>query len=165
LASRSLSPASSHDICRPARGQAQSLRNSVHLLQNHDLECAIASEHVYSHVAFIVSGEQKINSRISYSQIANAYLRKEGRQNRFRKYQRLFGGRHAQAKASFEQKEDRRRGPRLRSAGHRIKRRRFTRTPWKAAKEFRQTMQIEEKSSIEQTCENHRRRVLQSVSG
>src|SRR5438874_7038303 len=103
-------------------------------LQDQNLERAIPSEHVNAYIAFIVSGEQKINARISYSQIANAYLGKEGRQNRLRKNQRLFGSRYAQAETSFEQKKDRCRGPRLGSAGYRIKCRRFTGAPGKTAK-------------------------------
>src|SRR6266516_5582906 len=91
LASQSLWPSAPHGICRPASGQVQSVRNSVHpprqLLQNQNLKRSIAAEHVYSYVAFIVSGEQKINSRISYSQITNAHLGKEGWQNWLRKRQ------------------------------------------------------------------------------
>jgi hypothetical protein len=50
-------------------------------LQNQNLKRSIAAEHVHSYVAFIVSREQKINSRISHFQITNAHLGKKGGQN------------------------------------------------------------------------------------
>jgi hypothetical protein len=62
-------------------------------LQNQNLKRSIAAEHVHSYVAFIVSGEQKINSRVSYSQTTNAHLGKKRWQDWLRKYQRLFGSR------------------------------------------------------------------------
>jgi hypothetical protein len=36
------------------------------------------AEHVDSHIPFIVSGEQKIDTSVSDSQITNAHLGKEG---------------------------------------------------------------------------------------
>src|SRR5206468_12850941 len=113
------------------------------LLKNEHLECSVAPEHVYSYVAFIVSGEQKINSRISYFQITNADLWKEGGQDWLRKHQLLFRSRHAQAETSFKQKKDCTRRPSLRITGYRIERRTFTKTPGEAAKSFRQAMEIE----------------------
>src|SRR5438034_9324256 len=65
--------------------------------------------------------------------------------------------------ASTKEK-DRTRRPSLRRAGYRIKGWGFTSAPGKAAKQFRQTMQIEEKTGVEQSCEDHRGRLLESVS-
>src|ERR1041385_103784 len=112
-----------------------------------------------------MSGKQEISSRISYFQIANAYSGKERRQNRLRKHYGLFGSRHAQTEASFQQKKDRRRRPSLRSTGYWIKCRRLTRAPGKTAEQLWETMQIKEESGIKQTCENHRGRLLKAVSG
>src|SRR6266576_7176661 len=91
-------------------------------------------------------------------------LGRKGRQDWLRKHKRLFGSGHAQAEASFNQEKDRTRRPSLRSAGYRLKGWGFTSAPGKAAKEFRQTMQIEEKTGVEQSCEDHRGRLLESVS-
>ena len=63
-----------HAICfnpRVARARDASWafifsQTDARLFQDHNLKRSIAAEHVHSYVAFIVSGEQKINSRISY---------------------------------------------------------------------------------------------------
>jgi hypothetical protein len=94
----------------------------------------MSAEHVDSYIAFIVSGEQKIDARVSYFQVTNAHSGKEGWQKWLRKNQPLFGSQYAQAETSLKQKKHRTRCPCLRSAGYRIERRRFARAPGEAAK-------------------------------
>ena len=53
------------------------------LFQKNNFDLAVAAKHVDSHIAFIVSGEQKVNACVSYFQITNSHLRKERRQKWF----------------------------------------------------------------------------------
>jgi hypothetical protein len=55
----------------------------------------MSAEHVDSYIAFIVSGEQKIDARVSYFQVTNAHSGKEGWQKWLRKNQPLFGSQYA----------------------------------------------------------------------
>src|SRR3954449_5973158 len=96
--------------------------------------------------------------------MTNRHLGKKSRQKRLRKYQSPVGSRDAQTETSFEQEKHRTGRPSLRGAGHRIKRRSFPGPPRETAKQFRQTMQIEEKTGVEQTCKNHRGGAFQVVA-
>ena len=49
------------------------------LFQKDNFDLDVAAKHVDSHIAFIVSSEQKINACVCYFQITNSHLRKERR--------------------------------------------------------------------------------------
>ena len=50
------------------------------LFRKDNFDLAVAAKHVDSHIAFVVSGQQKVNAGASYFQITNSHLRKERRQ-------------------------------------------------------------------------------------
>src|SRR6266480_3179598 len=109
-------------------------RNRHHLLQYDDVEIAVPSQNIDAYISFVVSREQKINSRVSHFQITNADLRKKLRQEWLRKDQLSFWSKNIEPETRLQQKKYSTRGPCLRSASNWIQCGRFTGSSWKAAK-------------------------------